>query len=401
MVRLKYLAGINERSLSEQTEPEQEMEYIDISSVGRNGLQAKPEVMRFKNAPSRARRLVGKGDTVVSTVRTYLRAVWAASGDLDRIVVSTGFAVLSPKNIDPGFFSWWVRSDAFIEEVVARSTGVSYPAIGAPELGELLVRVPPQEEQRAIADYLDTETARIDAVIEKKKRMMELLEDRFWLNVVEAISQLEAPMTQLRRMITRISDGPFGSSLTSAHYKDAGARVVRLGNIRFASFNNSDEAFISTDHFASLGRHRVWEGDLLIAGLGDTRNHVGRACVAPDLGDAIVKADCYCAGVDPAVAIPDFLALFLSSPAGAAQVAIAARGTTRSRINLDIAKEINVPFLPLSEQRRIVDMANQDRLATTQAAGGLSRQIELLAEKRQALITAAVTGELEIHGVAA
>ena len=96
---------------------------------------AKPEVMRFENAPSRARRLVGKGDTVVSTVRTYLRAVWAASGDLDRIVVSTGFAVLSPKNINPGFFSWWVRSDAFIEEVVARSTGVSYPA-GTPELGD-------------------------------------------------------------------------------------------------------------------------------------------------------------------------------------------------------------------------------------------------------------------------
>ena len=138
------------------------MEYIDISSVGRNGLQAKPEVMRFENAPSRARRLVGKGDTVVSTVRTYLRAVWAASGDLDRIVVSTGFAVLSETST--GFFSGECAR-CFHQEVVARSTEVS-PCNRPPELGELL-RVPPREEQQAIAD-LDTETARIDALTRRK-----------------------------------------------------------------------------------------------------------------------------------------------------------------------------------------------------------------------------------------
>ena len=118
-----------------------------------------------------------EGDTIVSTVRTYLRSVWPIRGDTDDLVVSTGFAVLSPTDVDPRYFSWWVLSDTFIEEVVARSVGVSYPAINASELGDLRVRVPSLAEQRAIADYLDTETNRIDTLITKKRRMIELLEE--------------------------------------------------------------------------------------------------------------------------------------------------------------------------------------------------------------------------------
>lgn len=75
-VPLKYIAGINERALSEDTEPDRQLRYIDISAVGRGGLVAEPEEMRFEDAPSRARRLVRHGDTILSTVRTYLRAVW-------------------------------------------------------------------------------------------------------------------------------------------------------------------------------------------------------------------------------------------------------------------------------------------------------------------------------------
>ncbi len=261
-------------------------------------------------------------------------------------------------------------------------------------------RYPPPSEQQAIADYLDAETARIDALIARKRHLIELLDERFWRGIATTIASMDSPMVPLRRMILRISDGPFGSSLTSAHYRDGGARVVRLGNIGFAEFKDADKAFISFEHYSDLTRHRIAEGDLLIAGLGDTRNHVGRACVAPAIGEAIVKADCYCAAIDRARAIAEFLALFLSSPSGADQVAVAARGTTRSRINLDIAKEIAVPLMSLEEQRRVVILAGRERNRVTRASTSVTRQIDLLVEHRQALITAAVTGQLEIPGVA-
>ena len=76
VIPLKRLVRINERALPESTDPEREIRYVDISSVGRGKLVKEPERMSFSDAPSRARRLVRQGDTIVSTVRTYLRAVW-------------------------------------------------------------------------------------------------------------------------------------------------------------------------------------------------------------------------------------------------------------------------------------------------------------------------------------
>lgn len=193
-IPLKHLVQINERVLPETTDPGREIRYVDIGSVGRGRLVKQPKRMRFADAPSRARRLVSPGDTIVSTVRTYLRAVWPVGGDIADLVVSTGFAVLTPTGIDPGYLSWWVLSDTFIEEVVARSVGVSYPAISALELGDLHVHLPALAEQRAIADHLDVEAGRIDSIISKTHRTIELFAKRRQALITAAVAgQLAIP----------------------------------------------------------------------------------------------------------------------------------------------------------------------------------------------------------------
>jgi len=118
--------------------------------------------------------------------------------------------------------------------------------------------------------------------------------------------------------------------------------------------------------------------------------------MAPELGPAIVKADCYCAAVNPARGTAEFLALYLSSSLGARNVAIAARGTTRSRINLNIAREIPVPVVPLSAQREITLAARAEKSRCEKLSSALESQTTLLRERRQALITAVVTGRLDI-----
>ena len=164
--RLKYLVRINQRALREDTPPDFEFRYVDISCVGRGALVVEPTGVTFEAAPSRARRLVRRGDTIISTVRTYLRAVWPVEGDVDDLVVSTGFAVLTPGAlIDAGFLGWWAQSDACIEEIVARSVGVSYPAINASEIGDLEIYLPPLPIQRDIAALLVDETSKIDRVV--------------------------------------------------------------------------------------------------------------------------------------------------------------------------------------------------------------------------------------------
>lgn len=196
------------------------------------------------------------------------------------------------------------------------------------------------------------------------------------------------PVAPVRRFTLNLTDGPFGSALTSSHYSDEGARVIRLGNIGSAEFRDSDKAYIPLDYFERLLRHEVVAGDLIIAGLGDGNHPVGRACIAPEgLGPAIVKADCFRARLDENRLLHRYAAWALSSSAISQQILTLTRGTTRSRINLDILREIEVPVPALEEQRRIaafLDAATARIDALTRARDSQLRCLEELWQSRLA-----------------
>ena len=175
--RLKYHASINDEVLLETTDPGFEMSYVDISSVDPiRGIVA-TEALAFDRAPSRARRVVRDGDTIVSTVRTYLRAVAPVRNPSENMIVSTGFAVIRPRGVSPSFLSWMLRESGLIDAMVARSVGVSYPAVSPSEIGTLPTLLPSEEEQRAIADFLDRETDRIDSIVTKIEATIERLRE--------------------------------------------------------------------------------------------------------------------------------------------------------------------------------------------------------------------------------
>lgn len=166
--RLKYISTVNDETLSETTDPDFELLYVDISNVDPvSGIKNK-EPMTFENAPSRARRRVRHGDIIISTVRTYLRAISPINDPEPNLIVSTGFAVIRPKeSIESQFAAYALRAPYFVEEVVANSVGVSYPAINASELITFNIALPPLPEQCTIAEFLDHQTGQIDALIEK------------------------------------------------------------------------------------------------------------------------------------------------------------------------------------------------------------------------------------------
>lgn len=176
---LKCVCALNPEVLPESTNPEFEFEYIDIGSVTLEGGIVARETMKFANAPSRARKPVKSGDVIISTVRTYLKALALIGPNAEDWIVSTGFAVLrSNSEIDPQFLYYAVQSNPFIESIVAASSGVSYPAINPSTLGSLPISCPHIDVQKAIADFLDRETARIDVLVRKTKRSIDLLKER-------------------------------------------------------------------------------------------------------------------------------------------------------------------------------------------------------------------------------
>ena len=395
-IRLKDVVVTNRRTLPETTDPDLTFRYIDISAVSTGSITVPADDTRFETAPSRARRLAEPGDVVVSTVRTYLKAVARVPKSSHRLVFSTGFAVLHPdrERLDSRYLGYFCESAPFIDSIVARSVGVSYPAINASEVADMPVDLPPLEEQRRIADFLDTETTRLDRIADRRLRQLEHLAERRWSHFESLVVEAGATPIPVRRTLRRLTDGPFGSAFSSDDYTTEGAVVVRLGNIGFAEYRAESQARIPIALFEQLKRHRVHDGDLLIAGLGDAVNHAGRACVAPDLGVAIVKGKCFAATVDNAVADAKYLALLFSSPIG--RSTFETRGSTRQMINLEIVRSALIPLPSLPVQGTIVEESLKTEQLRTAAAASITRSVELVRERRRALITAAVTGELDV-----
>ena len=187
--RLKHWVGINQTTLSELTDPDFEFRYLEIGAVSAGAITGEPARIRFANAPSRARRIVRNGDTIISTVRTYLKAVWFAENLDDNLICSTGFAVLTPnQETVPKFVSYLVQSNSFTDRVSSESIGVAYPAISESKLSSFPVAVPPPDEQAEIVAYLDGEMGRIEAAMARDRRLAELYDEYRLRLIADAVT---------------------------------------------------------------------------------------------------------------------------------------------------------------------------------------------------------------------
>ena len=176
--KLKYVAEINSTSLTEKEDDDLEIEYIDISSVNENGDIIQTAFYFYSDAPSRARRIISKGDTIISTVRTYLKAIAFIDFEKDNLICSTGFAVIRPaEEIEPKLLFYLSRSEKMVDRIMAMSKGVSYPAIDSDDIKNLEGWFPNKEEQHTIAKHIENHTARIDATISKIEKEIELLHE--------------------------------------------------------------------------------------------------------------------------------------------------------------------------------------------------------------------------------
>jgi type I restriction enzyme S subunit len=216
--RLKTLASCNDEVLPESTSDFARIEYIEISDVDESRGIFNSTFHVFKDAPSRARRIARKGDVIISTVRTYLKAI--ATIEREGLVVSTGFAVLRARtSVLPRFLAYAVKSAVFKDNVVRYSTGTSYPAINASDLMCLSIPLPPISEQKAIVAYLDAETGKIDRAIEVKRRQIELLRERRQIVIDEAVRGEPRRREPLQKL-TRATAKP--GAADAAPYKTKG-----------------------------------------------------------------------------------------------------------------------------------------------------------------------------------
>jgi type I restriction enzyme S subunit len=310
-----------------------------------------------------------------------------------------------------------IGSTYFDRQLDRQAPQTTIKTITMPQLAVIPIALPPKAEQLLTSSFLDHETAKIDALIAKKERLIELLQEKRTALITQAVTKGLDPNVPMKDSgvewlgkipahwecltLSRVSlarcDGPFGSGLKSEHYSVSGVRVVRLQNIGSAEFCDTDRAYINEEYGSQLGDHSVLPGDLLIAGLGDDAHPVGRACVAPEyIVPAMVKADCFRFRLEVRLLIARFAAYQLSATAAASAGALST-GATRSRLNLAAMATRKVALPPLREQAAIVSVLDRGCDENYALIAKIREAIERLKEYRTALISAAVTGKIDVR----
>ena len=189
-----------------------------------------------------------------------------------------------------------------------------------------------------------------------------------------------------------ITDGPFGSKLASKHYTTHGARVIRLQNIGDGVFRD-EHAYISSEYFEELRAHEVRAGDLLLASLGEV---LPRACIVPDIGPAIVKADCIRARIHPDVDARWVLYALMSLKSRNHATSLI-KGVGRPRLGLGAIKKLPVPLPPLAEQGRIVGAIEGYLSRLDFGATQLKKTLARIDGLRERIMEAACTGRLDVE----
>ena len=154
--------------------PDEEFEYIDIASVDRESKRiTNANQLLTTDAPSRARQIVRDGDVLVSTVRPNLNAVAMVPAHLSDAIASTGFCVLRchSQTLDRDYLFHWVRTAEFVNDMIRKATGASYPAVSDRIIKESQIPLPPLSEQKRIADILD----KADAIRRKRQDAITVL----------------------------------------------------------------------------------------------------------------------------------------------------------------------------------------------------------------------------------
>jgi type I restriction enzyme S subunit len=402
--RLKNAATINDEALSEETDPDFELDYVDIGNVDSAGQIHQTAAYRFEAAPSRARRKVRDGDVIISTVRTYLQAIAPIEAPPDNLIVSTGFAVVrpSPQKLDPHFCKYALREPEFLAEVERRSVGVSYPAVNASDLGNIEIPLPPLHQQRAIADFLDRETARLDALVAEKERLLELLAEKRRALITRAVTRGLNPAAPRRDSgLPWLGEIPMHWPLRRAKYlwREAAIAVrdddemvtcFRDGQVTLRK-NRREEGF--TNAVKELGYQGIRAGQLVLHSMDAFAGAIG----VSDSDGKCTPEYIICDQLRADVHNP-YYGLLLRAMAlnGFIQAMCAAVRERAPRIHFSDFGDMFFPVPPLDEQRAIVAHIAAETAKLDALRASAERTMGLLKERRDALIAAAVTGKIAV-----
>ncbi|CAN5476200.1 restriction endonuclease subunit S [soil metagenome] len=360
-------------------------------------------------------RVCWPNDLVINRMSAYQGALGRAR---EMGVVSPDYLVLRfEPTVDPRFGEYLFLSHYMVGEMTSLLRGVGSPGLGTvrtprinwSDLGELPLDWPDLAVQRQIADYLDAQTAKIDTLIGKQERLIETLTERRQAVISHAVTkglnptaptrdssqpwvgQIPASWTLKRVswLFRVVGSGTTPPSDDGKYYGD-GIPWVTTGELREDIITETAKSVTPTALLA-FSTLRVYEpGTLLMAMYGAT---IGRLAV---LGTRACTNQACCAMAQPQGVLVKFA--FYALLAAKEHVLVLAVGGGQPNINQEIVRSLRLPIPPIDEQESIASFLDSETSQIDLLSGKAREMIEVLKERRQALISAAVTGKIDVRG---
>ncbi len=343
---------------------------------------------------------VSPGDIVINRMRAFQGAVGVS--DYEGIV-SPEYLVVRPNDAAIArYLHYLFRSHWFVGEMVSRLRGIGSadqgnvrtPRINVGDLGDIKIPLPSKAVQREIVAFLDAETERLDSLIEKKGRLIEVLDARSESLIAARLDPLagdsgEEPLKSVAEL--RVSnvdkkshDGQVSVMLcnyTDVYYN----RKIERG-VQFMRATASEE---------QIERLTLQRGDVLITKDSETADDIGVASLVIDDLPGVVLGY-HLALLRPVRIAGSFLYWVLRSRRSRDAFSLAATGVTRVGLRQDAIGRVPVPRASPDKQYALSRELEEHVSYSEKASRLLTLQIKALAEQRKALITATVTGELDV-----
>jgi type I restriction enzyme S subunit len=364
--------------------PSEEFLYVDIASVDNNfKVVAGAKKLLGADAPSRARKVIRKGDVIVSTVRPNLNAVALVPSSLDNQICSTGFSVLRPsKNVLSRYLFAFVRSPLFIDALVARTTGANYPAVNDGEVKEVQVPVPPLAEQKRLIALLDEADELRKLRVKADSRAVNFILALFQEMFGDGQSFPTKPLIELVDADRGISYGV----VQRGNQFPGGVPLLRISDFGHNFVDPRNLVLVDPEISAQYRRTVLVGGELVVS----IRGTVGRvAIVPPEAKGWNVAREVGVIPLLPGVSRP-FLHTYMLSSFAQTFMTNEVRGIAQRGINLEDLRRLPIPIPPLLLQQEFAQRVEEFReLESAQAA---SRQ--RLDDLFQSMLHRAFNGEL-------
>ncbi len=343
--------------------------------------------------------------------------------DLDGVLCGYHLAHLRPMNgvIRGDYLCRSFSARALNAQLQVEATGITRYGLGKDAIDNALFLVPPSVDQRAIAAFLDRETARIDALIEKKEQQIELLEEKRGALIHHAVTRGLDPSAPLRdSSIEWIGQIPAHGSITRLKYVTSRIEqgwspqcesgqagpdewgVLKAGCANGGVFDETENKTLPAD-IEPLREYEIRVGDVLISRACGTRELVGSAALVHQVRPRLLLCDKLFRIVPrPSELIATFLVYFLGSRLSRYQLERDVQGASGLALNIgqETVKELVIPLPPIGQQQDVAQFLDEELRTMDRLRSAVDRSIEMLHEFRTALISAAVTGKIDVRAEA-